>query len=570
MPGHRHVIALAAALMLGAAPATADQHDMPDHGDGLAGAFLAGRVALVENDFAAQATYFQRALQADPANLFFMDAAMHAQVLLGQVEKALPLAQTLLASGGQSQVAALVVQAARFAEGDYAAVLDAVETGPDTGPLTDALAPAWAQIGLGRMSEALAAFDDAIAGDLVTPFALYNKALALAMVGDFEGAHEILMGDDAGPISMGRRGVVAQLLVLGQLERFDEALELSFEQFGADVESDIEELRTAFAEGRQPAFTLIGNAREGLAEVYHVIGSALAADEDGTLPLVYARLAEFLVPDHSEAMMLSARLLEGMGQHDLADSTYARVPEGDPFFLNAEMGRAQALFEAGDPEAAIDRLRALAAQMPDDLVVLTTLGDFLRREEQFTEAIDVYERAIALIDDPERRHWVLYYTYAISLERDGRFAEAEPWFRRTLEFVPDNPSVLNYLGYSLVEERRNLDEALDMIERAVEGDPESGYITDSLGWALYRLGRYDEAVPVMERAVELMPTDPILNDHLGDVYWMVGREREARFQWRRALSFAPHPDLEVERIRRKLDVGLDVVLEEEASETGGN
>ena len=556
--------------MLGTAPASADQPDMPSQGEGLAGAFLAGRVALAENDFAAQAEYFQRALQADPGNLFFLDAAMQAHVLLGDVDRAIPLAQTLLASGGQSQVAALVLQAARFAESDYEALVAAEELGPDTGPLTDALSPAWAQIGKGRMTEALAAFDEAVAGDLVAPFALYNTGLALAMVGDFEGAHDILLGSDAGPISMGRRGAVAQILVLGQLERFDEALALADEMFSAEAESDIEAIRAAFTEGRQLPFDLITNAREGMAEVYFVIGSALASDEDGTLPLVYARLAEYLAPAHAEAMLLSARLLERLDQHALADIAYARVPEGDPFYVSAQLGRGQALFDAGAPEEAISQLRALAAQRPEDIDVLSTLGDFLRREEAHAEAAEIYARAIALIDTPDRRHWVLYYTYAIVLERDGRFSEAEPWFRKALEFVPDNPSVLNYLGYSLVEERRNLDEALDMIERAVEGDPDSGYIVDSLGWALYRLGRFDEAVPVMERAVELMPTDPILNDHLGDVYWMVGREREARFQWRRALSFAPHPDLEVERIRRKLDEGLDVVLEEEEAESDGN
>ena len=127
---------------------------------------------------------------------------------------------------------------------------------------------------------------------------------------------------------------------------------------------------------------------------------------------------------------------------------------------------------------------------------------------------------------------------------------------------PDQPNVLNNLGYSLVEQRRNLDEALDMIERAVEGRPDSGYIVDSLGWVLYRLGRFEEAVDPMERAVALLPNDPIINDHLGDVYWMVGRQREARFQWERALSFEPE-DEDAARIRLKLEIGLDRVLEQE-------
>ena len=137
--------------------------------------------------------------------------------------------------------------------------------------------------------------------------------------------------------------------------------------------------------------------------------------------------------------------------------------------------------------------------------------------------------------------------------------------RKALELNPDQPQVLNYLGYSLVEKQIKLDEALDMIERAVAARPDSGYIVDSLGWVLYRLGRYEEAVVHMERAAELMPVDPIVNDHLGDVLWAVGRYREAEFQWTRALSFDPE-EKDAVRIRRKLEVGLDVVLAEEGAQ----
>ncbi len=562
-----HRLALVLCLTLSAAPALADDTGPGAVPDGpLAGAFLAGRVAQVDNDFAAQALYYQRALQADPENPFFMDAAMQALILLGRMDEALPLAESLLDQGLGSQIAALVIQADRFARQDFSAVLSA--DAPDTGPLTDAFAPAWAQIGTGRMTEALDQFDSVIAAEQFAPLALYQKALALALVGDFESAHAILSGDDAGPISMGRRALLARLMVMGQLEDFDAALELAAEAFGNEPDADA--LRAAFAEGRALPFDLVTDATEGMAEVYFVIASALAGEEGAVLPLIYARLARHLNLRNTDAVVLAAQLLESVGQHDLADQAFATVGADDPLYLGAELGRAQALYASGDADAAIDRLEALSAENADELSVHVALGDLLRREERFADAVTAYERALDLIDTPEQRHWVLYYTYAISLERDGRFDDAEPWFRRTLEFVPDNPSVLNYLGYSLIEERRNLDEALDMIERAVEGDPESGYIVDSLGWAFYRLGRYDEAVPVMERAVELLPNDPIINDHLGDVYWMVGREREARFQWRRALSFEPHADLDPDRVRRKLDVGLDTVLAEEEADSAGN
>ncbi|MEL6934978.1 MAG: tetratricopeptide repeat protein, partial [Pseudomonadota bacterium] len=155
-------------------------------------------------------------------------------------------------------------------------------------------------------------------------------------------------------------------------------------------------------------------------------------------------------------------------------------------------------------------------------------------------------------------------------ERLGIWESAEADFRKALELNPDHPQVMNYLGYSLVEKRIKLDEALDMIERAVKAQPDSGHIVDSLGWVLYRLGRYEEAIGHMERAAELMPVDPVVNDHLGDVLWAVGRFFEAEFQWKRALSFVdedkPSPDIDPDRIRRKLEVGLDVVLEEEGAE----
>jgi tetratricopeptide (TPR) repeat protein len=209
-------------------------------------------------------------------------------------------------------------------------------------------------------------------------------------------------------------------------------------------------------------------------------------------------------------------------------------------------------------------LEELATQYPEAVAAHQGLGDFLRRAERFDEAADAYTRAIELLEaQGASGEWPLWFARAVAHERAGQWPEAEADFRRALVDAPDQPLVLNYLGYSLVERRENLDEALDMIERAVEGDPDSGFIVDSLAWALFRLGRYEEALPHMERAVELLPADPILNDHLGDVYWALGRYREARFQWRRALSFGPHDDLDMDRVRRKIDVGLYEVLEEE-------
>ena len=121
--------------------------------------------------------------------------------------------------------------------------------------------------------------------------------------------------------------------------------------------------------------------------------------------------------------------------------------------------------------------------------------------------------------------------------------------------MPDQPQVLNYLGYMLIEQKENLVEALGMIRKAVKISPQSGYIIDSLAWGLYQLGRYSEAVEPMEKAIELEPDDPIVNDHLGDILWKIGRKREAYFQWKKALLFNPKQELKLE-IEKKIKFGL--------------
>ena len=192
------------------------------------------------------------------------------------------------------------------------------------------------------------------------------------------------------------------------------------------------------------------------------------------------------------------------------------------------------------------------------------LGDALRREERFADAVAAYDQAAALVETPARQHWPLYYSRGVCLERLGRWPEAEADMRKALDLNPDEPQVLNYLGYSFVDRGEHLDEALEMIQRAVLARPDSGYIVDSLAWAYFRLGRYQEALVPMEKASLLEPVDPIVTDHLGDVYWAVGRKLEARFQWRRALSYKPE-DKDALRIRRKLEIGLDGVLAEEGA-----
>lgn len=549
----RPLLALALAGLL---PAAAQSQD------GDPGAYLAARVAGIHSDYRAAGEWYTRALLADPSNQGLIEGALISVFSLGEIEKAVPLAERLAADGAQSQPARLVLLADRARRGDFAAILQGGASG--LGPLVDRLAAAWAEFGAGRMSEALTAFDQLAAADGFEPFGLYHKALALAAAGDFEGADKILSGGDGNGLRVMRRGSIAHAQILSQLDRNAAAVEMLDRSFGTDADAGIDALKARLIAGDTLDYDVARNATEGMAEIFFLLAGALSGEVDDGSTLLYARTATFLRPDHTEALLLSAQLLAGQAQHQLASETYARIPPADPMYFVAEIGRAESLRADGRTDAALEVLQGLARSRGDLMQVHLALGDALRREERYADAVSAYDAALARVEKPESQHWPLYYSRGICHERLNQWTEAEADMRRALKLNPDEPQVLNYLGYSFVDRGENLDEALGMIQRAVLARPDSGYIIDSLAWAYFRLGRYQDAVVPMEKASLLEPVDPIVTDHLGDVYWAVGRKLEARFQWRRALSFDP-AEKEAERIRRKLDVGLDAVLAAEGA-----
>lgn len=531
---------------------------------GDAGAYLAARIAETENDFRAAAGWYGKAILSDSGNPRLLEGAILAEVGNGDFAIAAEAARQLKAlDGAPSQLAELALLADEAQREDYAAILANDDGRRDLGDLVNGLVEAWAQVGAGKMSEAITAFDAITATKGLEAFGLYHKALALASVGDFDGADAILSGRAAGPIFVMRRGVLAHAQILSQLERNADALALLDRSFGTGPDPLIDDMRRRLTAGEPLPFDTVRTARDGIAEVFFTVSTALNGDADPVYTLLHLRVAGFLRPDHSDALLLTADVLETLGQHQLAEETYALFPPESPSFVAAEIGRSGALRSQGKSDAALEALQALSRSHGTLVGVQFALGDMLRLEEKFDEAEVAYTAAIDLVPENRENDWVLFFYRGISHEQSRDWAQAEADFRRSLELNGNQPQVLNYLGYGLVDRGEKLDEALGMIEKAVAADPEQGYIIDSLAWAYFRLGRYEDALVPMERASLLEPVDPIVTDHLGDVYWMVGRKLEARFQWRRALSFDP-TEKDAARIQRKLEVGLDVVMTEEA------
>lgn len=564
----RPLFALALSALLALPVAAQDQ-------GGTAGAYLAARVAASESDYREAARWYERLIEAgqnDPATL---EGAMIAHLGLGEMERGGELARQIIQKGGRSQPTFIAMMIDQSAREDYAGLIADIKAGRSVGKLIDDLVTAWATLGDGRMSDAVGAFDAIAKSQGLEAFGLYHKALALASVGDFEGADNILSGREAGTLSMTRRGVIAHVQILSQLERNKDAQDLLDKVFGTGADPQIDALRARLQAGEPVPFDMIRNPKDGIAEVFLSLATALRGEAEDGYTLIYARAAAYLRENFTDATLLAAGLLENLGQPELAGVAYAEIAPDDPFYFVAEIGRADTLRASGKTEAALEVLQALTRSHGTLIEVQSAYADALRREERFADAIPAYTKAIDLLPEVAQRHWTLFYSRGISNERAGNWDAAEADFRKALELNPDQPQVLNYLGYSFVDRGENLDEALDMIQRAVAAQPEAGYIIDSLAWAYFRLGRYEEAVEPMERASLLEPVDPVVTDHLGDVYWAVGRKLEARFQWHRALSFDPE-EKEAKRIRRKLEVGLDAVLAEEGAKpltevaNGGN
>lgn len=542
-----------ACLVIAAAPVTAD----PD-----AGAYLAARQADNANDFMVSTQYLTKALQADPTNLAIAENAMRSLIALGQIDRAEPIARAVVEQGNNNLIATLTLSIANAKAGNWTGILEELDAGRSISPLVDGLSRAWAHLGEGDMTRALEGFDAVIATEGMAAYGLPHKAYALASVGDFEGAEAIFRDNPS--LRFSRQSVIAYVQVLSQLGQNETAVAFMDRIFSNQLDPGLTLLREELAAGNSVAYGAVRTPVQGMADLFLMIASILQDDAPDEFTLLYARAATHLWPENTQAVLTTARLLESLAQYDLANATYTQVDPSDPAFLAAELGRAEVLRSADRPDAAIEVLEALTRSYPERAEVFAAKGDSMRQAERFADAIQAYSRALPLYDDNNTAKWFVHYARGISHHQLDQWSGAEADFRAALVLRPDQPQVLNYLGYSLVERGEKMDEALAMIETAADARPDSGAIVDSLGWVYFQLGRYEEAVVHLEQAASLEPLDPVINDHLGDAFWAVGRETEAQFQWQRALSFDPEEN-DAARIRDKLARGLDLVLIDEGA-----
>ena len=515
----------------------------------LSGVYLAARTADAGNDIAAAAELYRAAVKMDPENLFLLERALVTTAASGELEQAVGYARDLLTRVPTSHPARLIIAVDEIRAGKHSEAIEMLGR-PGAGVLADltsALLVAWARFGEGEVDKALEDLTALKGEDWYEPFKLLHSGYISLASGRTEEAIRLLeqarkLDPNAVRIT---EAYAAALAVVGRKAAAEAALDDFISRFPDNPLALAARERLRSGSGPSGA---VGSPVQGAAEALAGLGAAVGQEGGADVGSLYLRLALHLQPQAAGglAALSLGTLLESNGQGEAAIEVFESIAPDAPFRPLGVLRSALALDRMDRTEEAERAFKEVLQRSPEDIQAYISYANMLRGRERFAEAANIYSEAIKRIGAPAKSDWSLFYFRGIAYERTKEWDKAEADFRKALELFPDQPLVLNYLGYSLVDMGRNLEEGLAMVRKAVDLRPEDGYIVDSLGWAYYRLGRFDEAVRELERAVSLQAGDPVIQDHLGDAYWKVGRTLEAQFQWRHARDFgAKSPELDL-------------------------
>lgn len=524
----------------------------------LSGNYLAGRFAFDQNDVSSAVKYYKGVLEEDTNNTAILQRALILALQKETFTESLRFAKRLVALDSDSNIGNLVlavqaIQRNTFQQAQtYIAKIDRNGIYSLLLPLIEG----WVKVGLDANFEDVVTTLAPISNDQsFKAYYNYHKALIAAMAERWEisdKSFEIAYNDKSGATLRIATVYGSYLINRGRLEEGRDVVKRFSERNPGSLWIDV--VSDTILDDKSPT-SKITTVRDGVAETLFGAASGLSNKNAHDTALIFANLALQLRPNFPIVIMLSGEKLDMLRRFDDSVKVYRSIPSTSPFYWSAKMRTATSLANIERIDEAEKILREMINERTSNADAAIALGDILRINNRFEESIEYYNLAIDQTEMIETWHWSLFYSRGIVLERTNRWQLAEEDFLKALTLQPDQPLVLNYLGYSWVEKGINLQRAMALIKRAVSLRPTDGYIVDSLGWAFYRLERYEEAVKHLERAVILRPEDPIITDHLGDIYWHVGRKVEARFQWKRSLILGADEET-ASMIRSKLEKGI--------------
>jgi tetratricopeptide (TPR) repeat protein len=500
------------------------------------GDFLAGRFAMTHGDFDAAAGDLLQALAANPNDQDLLLQAFIACVNAGRPE-AVQLAQRL----PSSQVAQMLLINAAVKAGDWKQAVTRLRSLPRDGvmQLMQPMLLAWVSLGAGDPDQAFATLRPYLDNPRYRPVV----ALHAAMIADIAGrTREAATFYQEAGADQAHESPRTALIVASWLGRSGQpaAAETLLRKMAENVpEAEIALPGMIASLDKRP----VARVLDGMAEVYATFAAALRSQDTGEFAMVMSRFALDVRPDSANARLMAADIQAGAKHYHAALELLEQAARtNDPIVPIVRLRHVGVLERSDRTDEAIREIERIGRDYPDSSLPDIELGDLLRGKHRFTEAIVAYDRVIERTRKHSPNDWMLFYSRGIAYERTGQWTRAETDFNHALTLSPDQPSVLNYLGYAWADMGRNLDRAREMIQRAAARRPNDGAITDSLGWVMFRQGNAVEAAKLLERAVGLEPEDPTITEHLGDAYWATGRKIEAQYQWRRALTLNPTPE----------------------------
>lgn len=530
------------------------QHSLDTTGQSGYGQFLAGQKAQADGQDDEAASYFARAEALGAESQTLKQRVFQAALFSGDVTRA---AAGAPAEGEASVMVVrlgLLTRAVEALATNDAATAKAIMIDQTVGfPHRQAsvLLTPWAAAAAGDEEKALTR--PTLRGDrLVEVFGLLTQAQLFERFNrleESEANYKILMGfGDASAIFAPDYGAFLERRKRGAeaVAVYDTALKA---RPGDPLLTTARE--RAAKKRKAPGQTTI---REGASRALLIPASAMLADKQYQLALAYLRLSARLDPNREELWLELGDVYTGLEDAENARSAYAQVKSGSREYSAARSRLAWSLQAAGDKDKALKMAQEAAAGGQRD--ALLTYADLLRANERYADSVATITRVIEI--DGDNADWRLFYMRGIARDRAGDWTGAEADLQKALSQQPDEPELLNYLGYAWIDRGQNLGQALEMVQKAVAANPRSGAMIDSLGWAYFRMGDYRNAVDFLERAVTLEPADPDINDHLGDAYWQVGRQIEARFQWTRVIQLKPDEAMKA-KAEAKLQNGLSGV-----------
>jgi len=533
------------------------------------GAFLAARTADVDHDLETATKLYRTALDFEPDNVDVKQRLMITLLMNGNFNEGAKIAEDLKSDGSVERITTIARAVEAIRKGEYRSAQKILNyEGPnDLDRLMNSLLLSWAKAGEGNPKDAIAAIDAMEGPEWFAIFKSYHAGAIALAAGDKATARARLNdavldrnGGAAAPDTFMR-----SVMALARLEARDGNKQKALDTISAGENlvnnyTPLEALRKSIEDGK-PQEQQVRNATQGASAVLFSIGAALNRDGAEDIVSLYLQTARALDPDSADILVMLGGIAENLKKTDRAIALYRSVPENSPMRRLSELQLGLSLAAVGKVDEAKKHLKGLIALDPKDIRSYLAYGSVLSDAKDYKEMALIYDQAVDAIGPvPKRSDWTIFFQRGIAYERLKIWDKAEPSFRKALELNPDQPQVLNYLGYSWVDMNINLEEGLGMIRKAVDLKPDDGYIVDSLGWAYFRMNRFDDAVVELERAAELMAGDATINDHLGDAYWRVGRKLEAVFQWNQTLALKPE-EAEIPKIKAKIESGLPPIAE---------